>query len=437
MLATAETADEICLRAHLAFQVVRQEVFVPEGGGGGVDRKIITFPAEPEWVRPEDLAVRYNSWYAALKKWTPNCSELPGHVVVAEPATVRNLVPLMDERCPTAAVAWALREQGWRGIEQKCDHVTTEIAFFDSTAAVKMKAYYQALYKLPRCLALTSHMPSRQPIRFYRLLLAGIRAEPGCDAKEYKAICDREEERCGKPMGALLDGEVEDPFVPIGDGPGSDDSDIAVQITPAAPKPKRRKIAGAPRDGGGGGGGRAAPPPPGPKAPPPIPPPGPPSPSDSDVSVRLPSPTGSGGGDGGGTANVDSDIEVGFDGVVVPPKRHRDDRPDWTDSIRGFLVRYDPDYVPPGGSKPVPNWRIKCKIVAHGKRCEKRRGETAAFTRQYGEVEPLIWLHAWAEHTEPAAGKSHGLTNPTQQSVDRVAEASLEELKAVLRRIKD
>jgi hypothetical protein len=80
----------------------------------------------------------------------------------------------MDERCPTAALAMALRHKGWRPVEERVDHRSLEIGSYDAAEVVKMKAYHQALYRLQHTLPLASYMPSRQPILYYKLLFGAI-----------------------------------------------------------------------------------------------------------------------------------------------------------------------------------------------------------------------------------------------------------------------
>ena len=445
---TVDSADEVALRAHLAFQVVLQEP--APAGGGDLGSRCVRWPADPQWVRPQDLTTRHKSWYGSLHKWTPSPSERDDCLVLAAPTEVQNRIPLMDDACPTAALVWALRRQGWRGIEALCHHRNLDVGIFDSIEAVKMKAYYQALYKLHRCLPLCSgDLPSRQPIRFYKLLLAGVAAEPGLGAKAYQAINDRESERAGKPLAPLADGELEDPAAPVLDG-DSTDSDIAIGVLPDAPKPKRRKITGVPRVGGASGSGGGEPPPLDAEPPviivdpPPLPPPAPVSDSDSDVPIDLPGPPprpdeggGGCGGEGGDGARDDSDVEVDVGGVIVvaAPRRVRPDKPQWQDSIMGFKVRFDPAYVVPRtGVRFSPNWQIRCTNPEHGA-CVKKRGETPSSTSTYGPVEPLCYLHAWLD-VPPAPGKTHSNTNPPMESVHRFAAAHGGALEDVLRRVK-
>ena len=115
-----------------------------------------------------------------------------------------------------------------------------------------MKCYYQVLYSLPTCMPLASSIPSRQPVLFYRILLAGTRVEPGLGNEEYTqlwakvvkkhpalaAVPLEPPEAAGPPV---LEDEPDNDLLPIG--------------PPPPVKPKRRKVERP--SGSGGGGGRA------------------------------------------------------------------------------------------------------------------------------------------------------------------------------------
>ena len=63
-----------------------------------------------------------------------------------------------------------------------------QIGPMDDREAVKMKSYFIVLVELERCMPLTTHIPSDQPILFYDLLLAGRRVEPGLGHKQYLVL---------------------------------------------------------------------------------------------------------------------------------------------------------------------------------------------------------------------------------------------------------
>ena len=112
-----------------------------------------------------------------------------------------------------------------------------------------------------------------------------------------------------------------------------------------------------------------------------------------------------------------------------PPAADRGDR--WFDG-NGYRVRYDPDYVAPSGVRFSANWQLKCTNPLHRK-CFKKKHVNDGSTKDCGEVEPLAFLHAWAELDTPA-GERHSLQNPDQDVVIAYAAVYGEELRAILDR---
>ena len=58
----------------------------------------------------------------------------------------------------------------------------------DGREAISMKAYYIVLANIGKCLPLASTIPSDQPILFYKLLLEGVKVEPGPGHQHYLAL---------------------------------------------------------------------------------------------------------------------------------------------------------------------------------------------------------------------------------------------------------
>ena len=377
VMPTAESPDALAARAALALQVMHQERFEPADAAAEVVPNVhhVYKSGDQEWVRPQDLAGKHASWYQRLYKWTPGPSTHHGCISVSKPVLVENRVPLMDANCPTAVLCWSLKKKGWTAVDHKCDHVTAAITDFDAYEAVKMKTYYQALRMLPTCLGLTTHLPSRQPIRYYQLLMAGEKVEPGLGAAHYLTLF-KNASKAGKVIEPLADGEDDDPCA-LQPPEDEDDDDIAVPFMPAEPARKRRKVpkppVGSGAGGGGSGGGASGS---GGADPPPVicdpPPTGTPPPSpESDVGVGGPEPPPL---DLGGPP---PDEDPDNDDVVVPlgPGPARAPRvgpPKFFEGMDGFQVRFDPHYMVPGsGVTFSPNWQLKCKI--HGGKCIKTK----------------------------------------------------------------
>ena len=415
--------------AHLALQVILYKEWCPEGVPhvSGPDQKHIVSDIDAVWVHPATLGV-HDAWYRRCKKWKIAPSAIPMTICIREPRLVYCKIPYLDPRCPTVAIGWKLKRDGWIGIEQKCVHTTVAIGNFDSEDAVKAKFYYQVLLKIGDCMPLASTIPSRQPMLFYRLLLALIKVEPdlGNDvyAKQWKALA-----ASGKvPTLALEEVPVEEAPAPL--PPVPDDGDIVIPYGEPPQPPKKQRRGPPPlRDTGARGSGDPMPPP--------LPPP-PPSlvVEPPPVYVPPPGPAGGGGGEGGGGGPPD----MVFDDVVMEPPdpvplRDRAARAadrgnvGWKDGLEGFLVRYDPSYITPDGVPFTANYQIRCK--RHGNRCIKKRHATDAYTAHAGRIEPMAFLHAWA-HGDVLPGKSHPLSPPPLVDVLAYAEAHRAELEALV-----
>ena len=196
-------------------------------------------------------------------------------------------------------------------------------------------------------------------------------------------------------------------------------------MPPVPPKRPRAKALG----GHGRGRGRGVAPVP------PLPPPAPPPPPEPLPPICP----GPGGVDDPGSRGPEAE----GDDVVVPApvpeveepprKRARPDRGiNWTASAEDRLVRYDPDYVTPQGVAFAANYTLKCGL-GHA-RCFKVRGVNTHNCKTFGKVEPLAFLHAWAE-TEPAPGKTHRTTDPSDVAVAAKVEEIGEALEEVIERI--
>ena len=70
----------------------------------------------------------------------------------------------MDDKCPALALIWHLKRQGWKEVDRRCTHETAAITVFDGAGAIKQRSYLQCAAALGKCIALTSHKPSRCPV---------------------------------------------------------------------------------------------------------------------------------------------------------------------------------------------------------------------------------------------------------------------------------
>ena len=266
-MSVADPGAAVALQAGLAFLVSFLQHRAPEGAGaGGVvpGAHHVYVDSPPMWVRPHDICPS-ESWYKRLYKWAAEPSDLPASILIRDSRLVYNRIPYADEHCPTICVAWKLNRLGWAAVQRACLHDRSDVASYDAYPAVKMKYYFQVLLSLGVCLDLTSSIPSRQPVLYYKLLLAGQRVEPGLGHDAYKLIWKRLEQAGLVPAIELPPPSPDNIADPIQDE--NDDVALPAPGPPEAPAPKRRRTdaprgPGRPGRGGDGTPGTPVPPPP-------------------------------------------------------------------------------------------------------------------------------------------------------------------------------
>jgi len=429
LIHTVSSADDIALTAHLAMHIQpltpwSREVSLQPGA-------MEVYPElDSKWIVPSQLAA-FNDLVKNVVVWrTVEPSDVAGCDVWSggERALVKHSV--LHDKCPVLSLIMHLKSKGWIADSGKQNHTDVVPGPFDCVEAVKFRQYYQTLAVLERCLPLTSNIPSRQPIAFYRCLLQGLKVLPNESAKHYQLVINAHLRKHGKIVEVL---PVEDAALPITDVPLDPDGIIlsGAEQPPAQPKPKRQPAVstGAPRKGRP----KALPAPPG--SAPPI--------------VGIPPGSPSGGGDGGGGG--------GEGGGGCPPV----DDPDGIVLVEPT----DPDGVATGSSAPAPkrsqrqvegrvevaglfgtkvwfqpyttttekaypNFIMACS--RHKPPCMKVKGLLPSNTKEFGAVEPLCFLHAWDGYDDPLGKKSHTQSNPPQELVRAMEAEHREELKVML-----
>ena len=191
---------------------------------------------DPKWVKPEDLGP-FQSWYSKLYKWVAKPSDRRGCVRLTDKTLVKNTLPLLDEHCPTLPIAWALKHRGWIPTCRRCNHDRADVGTFDSSHPTRHKAYYQVLLQLSACLARASHIPSRQPILFYKLLLSGHHVEPGHPHKHYMVLwkaSDNAYRQVDDDVQPLALGDGDQPLPPL------TDDDLIIPLGPDICRPRKR-----------------------------------------------------------------------------------------------------------------------------------------------------------------------------------------------------
>ena len=330
---------------------------------------------------------------------------------------------VLDDRCPTLAIIWYLKARGWRRTEGEVVHTTAEIAQFDHREATRFKPYFQVLTCLETCMALMSHVPSREAMVFYKALLQGLKVEPGQSAKDYQLVINAERKQKGKVTKLLL---LEDlPGQPDPDGivvhrPLGFEEDPAPKRGARAPGPSRSHgtctpgsstdgpggvIVVAPPGGGGGGGGHG---------------------SGGDGSGGPPGT----GGDGPGGAAPDPDGIVGGvpqpgPGRAEPVAKHQE-----IEGLDGAKLRYQPYVTKQGAS--YPNFTVFCNRPGHPIGCKLTRGMTPSNTRQHGSIGPLCILFAWLRHGEGTDDKPHNLCTIPKELVKEMAEQHADDFRGML-----
>ena len=414
-------------------QVIFEDTWA-EGTEVDVDALIQNvFPVgHPTWVKPQELGT-FDAWYTNLYEWSSSRGERAGVVVLREKTFVQNQHPYLDVRCPTVCIGWHLKRHGWTHANRRLVHTTAEAGAFDGAEAVRMKSYLQVLTKLRHCLGFASSIPSREPIYFYKCLLADIAVEPGLRSADYVVAWNAAEVRADRFPIAV---PPSDDDVPISDGSDNDDVMVPLQQVVSRLQKKRKTgpgrvsarfpgdggsdlenddvvvpIEGDPPEGPSGSGGQ-----PSHRPPPPDPPPSGDPPMERDSNPD------------------DDDAQEPI--VLAPPPRTRADQRQsvgWTDGPLGFRVRYDPDYtVQSTGVRFSPNWQVQCK--RHGGRCIKKKHVGDARLAEFGDIGPLAFCVAWSE-IENEPGKTHGASNPPMERVAAVARANADALKEAVARI--
>ena len=202
---------------------------------------------DPEWVHPQEIADFDNLQHRmTLYRQSVADNDHPACMIVSDPVVARPKYPLDDARAPTLAVAWYLRQHGGVPVNAICDHKEAWVAEnpwnFDHRGGTRCKPYLQVLLKLAQCLPLSGgHVPSQQPMTYYRLLMRGIKTEPGLKHKHYALVHNR---ALKKEEGDILPLEDDDP-------PDDPNEFFAVPVGAHAKEPPRRRAGGLGHGRGG------------------------------------------------------------------------------------------------------------------------------------------------------------------------------------------
>ena len=416
---TVEAADDISLTAHLAIEIQPETPWNnPAGDGAATPDRVHVFPdGSPVWVSPLTL-VNFKTWSGKLRIYKDiESGPEEGIVTLSHPELARPPYGVLDDRCPTLAVIIHNKAHGWTGVPRQIVHTSTDIGVYDSVEAIKWKPYHQCLAVVGRTMSLTTSMPSRELVAYYKLLLRGVKVEAGQANKDYLILLNQNKRRRNEAVDLL----------PLADEvPQGNDDGI---IVPAPPKakakashsvPSRRPIAGS-RPGSSGDGGST-------------PLPAPPAPVGMPREPHC----------GGGGLNTDGIIGAAPeppppDGIIGGPQHARPSAaqrlpPDWVASLDGCCVAFK-HYINPNDGKHYKNWKLWCPRHEQGDPCMKTKGELPKLVAACGPIGPLALLHAWVP-MDPAQGRPRNSVTPAMPAIVAYAEAHRAELEEVLERAK-
>jgi len=355
---------------------------------------------------PDDIAP-FGILQGKLLQWGGvQPSHISGCQALADSARAIPAIPLLDGACPTVMVLRALKQAGWMQngggkVVHNAGNVQQMIC--DARGGVKQKRYLQCLLDWPKCLQLTSAIPSNASQKFYQCLLNGKSVEPFRSATEYgNVLMDAD------PVLALQNGEDD------ADEVDSDGGEMVVAGTVGAltkknpkpkPKPKPKAVAfdflpiadvSEPLHSSGGQ--QQAVVAPHPKAPP--------SPSSASASglQLVPSAPPE-------RQDDEDEIVVARAGGNIGTRRFREYIP----AVGGIGMVFKDVYSPTTGAG-YTNWIFKFDFG--GRQWEKKRLVTAASTRRHGPLEPLAFLHAWRDLVVESGGAVGPRQAPSAAAID-------------------
>ena len=415
VMPTIETPRDVSVTATLALEV-QWEQTVPGQVGGTIGEVVVVPVGDPVWVLPRAIAPMQHMANNLMEyKRVAESSATEGALVLAEPELARWKGDVMDPKCPVLSVIHYLKNRGWKPVDAPVIHDRVEVGPFDATEAIKFRAYLQCLVVQQRIMPLTTRFPSREPINYYKVLLAGGKAEPGMPAKDLTLVLNGLLRRKGKRTELLpiedRPVEVLDPDGIICPGP--------VHAEQPGPSKKRSGVKRQRLSGPEG------PPEPEPQ---PLPPVGP----------IDPDPSGAPGGPPGvvdppplSPAPVEDDpdgIAGGAPAIPEPQAKQKQKLGgDFLPALDGATIRFQP-YPDPETGKVYANYTLKCpRPDCVG--CVKTKGDTPANTRKHGHLEPLAFVHAWIQVRDPRGIKTHRNTNPSEAEVATYANERRDELQ--------
>ena len=125
---TVQSADDITRSKHLLLHVIFCERWRPPEGEPDDDVIRVYSDQDPEWCQPAHIAPFENlqkhmvRFFSAVADPTHNCC-----MVLADPHQAVPRFALTDQRCPTLAIVWHLRNIGWTPAQRYVDHTVVPL----------------------------------------------------------------------------------------------------------------------------------------------------------------------------------------------------------------------------------------------------------------------------------------------------------------------
>jgi len=427
LMHTATSADELALTASMAMEIVphaayARDVDAVECPPGYAE----VYPdGDAKWLVPHHIA-QFHDFLKSLMVWRQaEHSTTAGCELWSQSERALVKFNVLDDACPTLSIIYHLKAKGWVGEKARQVHRTSAIAKFGQVEATKFKAYYQVLAVLDRCLPLTSYIPSRQCINFYKCLLRGLEVLPDRSSKDYQIVINKDKRK----RGTIID------LLPVEDAP----AELPALLD---------------RDGIMMGGAEQPPEPPQPRRQPSVatgskrrPSAKPKPPAAVEPITDVGGPSGGAGGQGGGGGDPGCPPGPDDDGIVLggvdtapagPPRGSGGEAlrappraqvpPKEVPGLFGLVVRYQPYKTTAG--RGYPNFKVSC--TRHTPPRIKTKGMLPSNCREHGEIEPLCFLHAWNGYDDPSGIQKHSQVNPPPHLVAAMAAQHGPELQAIL-----
>ena len=431
LLRTIYTSTELQTTAALAFQV---QYLRPTGSSDdtepATDRIEVFADADIEWVKPLSLATFAVFAKSLMRYGTVVPSANGACLYLSDGALASVNIPILDPRCPVLKILQYLKNQGWRAVEQVVVHQLDSPRLYDSKEATKYRRYFQCLCVVDKVMPLTSCLPSRQAVGYYKLLLKGQRAEPYHSAKDYRqALRDIHDDTDDEALalldegtGCLADASDEDGIICPGER-----ADAMLKASTGRSEDVKivRPAPGVTSGGGDGGDGDGV--------------------VDHSTGCEGLAPSGSaappaapaaGHGDGivvaGGPDDPDEIVVGGGTGMVALELPDLSRHQMVCDSLfPGLSIVYD-EFVNAKTGEPYSNYTIYCSggRASCGAKCHKTKGRTELNVERFGELGIIAFLHCWIL-MESQKDKTHAQSNPKLAVVLAFRDSHVAELQTL------